>query len=161
MLPSVYSLNQSIALNYGLILKSFDELDDEVAMRKPTPTINCPNWMLGHLVIGRYHLAGLAGADAALSPWAELYARGSVFSPDKNYRKLSEIRQGWIEVSELINKSLPQLTEEYLAKKCPVDFPVEDKTMLGGLAFLTLHENYHVGQLGLIRKELGLSSLFD
>lgn len=38
--------------------------------------------------------------------------------------------------------------------------PVEDKTIMGGFAFLISHESYHVGQLGLLRKELGLSTIF-
>ena len=34
-------------------------------------------------------------------------------------------------------------------------FPTDDKSVLGVITFLTFHETYHVGQMGLLRKFLG------
>jgi hypothetical protein len=108
--------------------------------------------LLGHLVTSRYVLAGLSGAKVDPAPWAEVYGRGTIFSPEKSYRKLSRIKEAWIQISQLLIKSFAEITDEMLAGECPFPFPVEDKTVLGGLAFLTLHECYHVGQIGMFRK---------
>ena len=37
----------------------------------------------------------------------------------------------------------------------------QDGTLLGGLAFAAMHEAYHVGQMGFLRKWLGLDPIFD
>ncbi len=161
MHPSVEPLNQNISANYGIILKTLDDLDDDAAMRRFTDNTNCANWLLGHLVTSRYVLAGLVGATVDPSSWAELYGRGVVFSPENNYRKLSEIKEGWVEASRVLSGSLGEITDEILSGVCPYPFPVEDKTILGGVAFLTLHECYHVGQVGMLRKILNVNRLFD
>ncbi len=158
---SVEPLNQNISANYGIILKSFEGLDDDVAMRRFTDNTNCLNWLLGHMVTSRYVLAGLSGASVDLSGWAELYGRGVVFNPENNYRQLSEIKEGWVEVSRILSGQFSEITDEILSGVCPYPFPVEDKTILGGLAFMTLHECYHVGQVGMLRKTLNVNRLFD
>ena len=40
----------------------------------------------------------------------------------------------------------------------PEGFPIEDQTIRGGISFLSWHESYHVGQIGVLRTELGYSS---
>ena len=34
----------------------------------------------------------------------------------------------------------------------PIEFPIESKTILGAIAFLALHESYHMGQLAYVRR---------
>ena len=36
-----------------------------------------------------------------------------------------------------------------------------DGTLLGALSFAAMHEAYHVGQMGFLRKWLGLDPIFD
>ena len=37
----------------------------------------------------------------------------------------------------------------------------QDGTLLGALSFAALHEAYHIGQMGFIRKWLGLDPIVD
>ena len=47
-----------------------------------------------------------------------------------------------------------------LAAPAPWQAPgVDDKTMLGLLAFLAQHDSYHVGQMAILRKAVGLQAM--
>jgi uncharacterized damage-inducible protein DinB len=52
-----------------------------------------------------------------------------------------------------------ELTDADLAAKAPFQFPVDDDTILGVIAFMAMHESYHIGQLSAIRRQLGLPGL--
>jgi uncharacterized damage-inducible protein DinB len=68
---------------------------------------------------------------------------------------LSQIRSIWKAVTEQLTERMGLLSEADLAKPAEQTFPIEDKSMLGGITFLLHHESYHLGQLGLLRKQLG------
>lgn len=158
---SLQALNQNFSINYKLVLDTFDNLSDNTALRKMSDNTNCSHWLLGHLVTGRQVIAGLAGVVMETERWHGLYGRRSKFSPETEYPRLAEIRSEWIKVSDLLTKALNKLDYKDLSVECPFFFPLEDKTVLGGISFLALHEGYHVGQLGMLRKKLGLPRFFD
>ena len=54
-----------------------------------------------------------------------------------------------------LDASLGSLTPERLATPSPQRFPVDDGTLLGGLAYLVQHDAYHIGQVALLRRQLG------
>lgn len=57
------------------------------------------------------------------------------------------------EVSPWLHARLASLNDEYLAGPATMELP-KAKTMADQLAFLALHERYHVGQMAYIRKAL-------
>jgi len=75
------------------------------------------------------------------------------------YPAVQEILDAWDRVSDLLTGRLEEADEGVLASDPPFRFPVEDQTVLGAVAFLAHHEGYHLGQLGLIRRALGLDPL--
>ncbi len=54
---------------------------------------------------------------------------------------------------------MPALEESFLRSESPQTFPVDDHTTLDGMVFFLEHEAYHLGQLGFLRKSLGLGSM--
>jgi hypothetical protein len=77
----------------------------------------------------------------------------------EEYPSTEEILESWDRVSDILMRQLEAADTATLAAEPPFRFPVNDETVLGGVAFLAHHEGYHLGQLGLIRKALGLPSL--
>ena len=161
MHKSLQPLDQIATLNFDMVLKTAELLTEEQSLKKITGKINCANWILGHLVTGRHYLIGMSGIKPEVDPLSEIYDRGAILTPETEYKKLSEIKEAWIQISGNINNVFFQITEETLEKESPINFPIGDKTILGGLTFLLSHESYHIGQLALIRKELGLETFFD
>lgn len=77
-----------------------------------------------------------------------------------DFPTVDEILGAWERVSAELGPALEEMTAEALASDAPFSFPVDDDTLLGMLAFLTQHEVYHVGQIGMIRRAHGLAPLF-
>lgn len=76
------------------------------------------------------------------------------------YPPVGEILEAWQRVSEKLAPALEAMTTEALANTSPHPFPIDDETMLGLLAFLSQHEAYHMGQLGIIRRAHGRPGLY-
>jgi hypothetical protein len=73
-----------------------------------------------------------------------------------SYPSPDEIRQRLDAAHALALAELPACTPEQLAESCPEPYAVEP-TKLGSLRFCALHEMLHAGQIGLLRRLLGLA----
>ncbi|MDH3290541.1 MAG: DinB family protein [Gemmatimonadota bacterium] len=65
----------------------------------------------------------------------------------------------WLTLSRRIRPTLRDLSDEALDAPPPHQFPVNDPTTLGAIAFLLQHEAYHIGQLAILRKVAGLPAI--
>jgi len=72
---------------------------------------------------------------------------------------LEEVRGAWKEVSRRVTDRIGEVDERAWSADAPVQFPVEDPTTLGMLAFLMQHDSYHIGQLAFLRKHLGFGAM--
>jgi uncharacterized damage-inducible protein DinB len=50
---------------------------------------------------------------------------------------------------------LPEVPEPLLNAPASLPIPGDNPTMRDQLAFMTMHETYHIGQLGLLKKSMG------
>jgi hypothetical protein len=103
-------------------------------------------------------MAGLAGIDFEF-PGQDLFKRYAQIVEPAAYPEIEELKNSFGEIGNLLTERLDHITDEELDASSPKDFPVADKSVRGGLAFLAWHEAYHVGQMGFLRKWLGFQSL--
>ena len=107
-----------------------------------------------HAIDARYFLVKLLG-EAIESPFKKSLENVNSIDELVKYPKLGAILSSWSKISALLKKRFSTVTEDALMQDSPQPFPVEDKSLLGGIAFLLEHESFHIGQLALIRKYLG------
>lgn len=122
-------------------------------------------WIAGHITNTRYNFAPVLGLNGTF-PYRDLYTEISKPPPNNrpaddslNYPSLTEILKYWNEFSDTFVSGVANLTQEQLAGELPFGSPIQDATLLGFLGFLSSHESYHIGQMSLIRKSLGLSAM--
>jgi uncharacterized damage-inducible protein DinB len=136
----------------------FDKVVEAVPQDKwltqPSTDSNHMTWVAGHVVVHRAILAEMLGAEWS-APWRKLFSRGAKLVAPDQYPDADELRRAWNEVSEKLTTSLSNATEEDLAKPAPQGVPTMDGKVGGFVAFLCLHETFHVGQLSYIKKLLG------
>ena len=114
-------------------------------------------YLMGHLLSSRYGLLKMLGAGDE-NPYAEQFGRNAEPRDTSDYPDISEFSQAWSALSDSFHASLESATDEQLLAPAPEGFPTEDQTMRGAISFLCWHESYHVGQIGVLRTELGYSS---
>lgn len=152
-------LNEVFRLNSRIYLNCLDGMDSDQAFWRPTDRTNSAGYIALHLVDTRHWMAGMIGLKLS-NPMAAFKTEGAKGIDDfRRMPSLDELRSAWKDVTGEIRERLKALVEADLAAPPPWQAPVEDKTMLGLIAFLMQHDSYHIGQMALLRKQVGLEAM--
>ncbi len=152
-----YEISTHVAaldLNTRLFFNTLRDLSDDEARRRVAPGVNSAAFVAAHLIDARHYLMKVLGAPRK-NP---MDALGEVKSEDElrvPLPPLDELRAAWLEAGAALRETLLSLTEEQALSDAPSKFPVDLPATLGAVVFMLHHESYHVGQLGLLRKQLG------
>jgi uncharacterized damage-inducible protein DinB len=126
----------------------------EAWLARPGNGSNHLTWILGHMITARANVPRILGKDWS-APRKELFTRGSKLAAPEEYPESAAMKQAWQEVSQLLDASLATVSESTLTQPAPENSPSLDGTIGGYIAFFSLHESYHIGQLGYLKKRLG------
>ncbi|MFC2083508.1 DinB family protein [Bacteroidota bacterium] len=152
------TLNNMLSLNTRLLVNCFENVSNSQAQERINEKTNPMIFILMHILDARYYLARYVGIHIE-SPYKKISGKAKKFEDIKEYPTISEILEYWKEIGELIYDGISNLEEEKLEKKSSFSFPVNDNTVLGAITFLIHHESYHIGQLGYLRKLIGLEAM--
>ncbi|MEL6105747.1 MAG: DinB family protein [Planctomycetota bacterium] len=140
-----------------------DATPDEHWFTQPDGLPSTIAWQVGHLTVSQYGLLmfrirGREPDDLKLIPgkFRKAYGRGSVPNPSPASQPTpEELRQRLTQVMTLGLEVLDSVTPEVLLE--PVEMPYAVYPIkLGAILFCPLHEHTHAGQIGLLRRALGL-----
>ena len=160
MHQSIGQVAEQFRITTNLFIKAMSGVDEGRAMTRPGPVSNPLLWIAGHVTHFRSRLLTLLGVPREF-PFGSQFDTGSkVGSPDA-YPRPEEIVAMWEELSELLMDRLNALTEEDLAAPPSARVPTTDATLRGAIGYFSLHEAYHVGQMGYVRKWLGMTPIID
>jgi uncharacterized damage-inducible protein DinB len=140
--------------NNGLFDRIVQGIPAEQWLTQPSDDCNHLLWVTGHMTVVRAVALNILGAPWS-APWQNIFKRGEKRVENSQYPPIEEIQNAWKEVAARLLATLPQASPELLNKPVEKGRPSIDGTVGGTLGFLCLHESYHLGQMGLIRKWLG------
>jgi len=147
-------------------LELLDATPRERWFELPAGTSTNVAWQLGHLAVSQYglllfRLRGRQPDDLDLIPgrFRKAYGRGSNPSPDRSTQpSAEELLERLQRVDVRARRELSELAEaspELFLE--PVDMPYAAYPVkLGAVLFCPLHEQVHAGQIGSLRRGLGL-----
>jgi hypothetical protein len=144
-------------------LSLLDTIPEERWFEQPVGAASHVAWQVGHLAMAQYGLClfrirGRAEADLTLmsSAFRKKFSRGTTPDPQPAANPaVAEIREVFERVFEQSMLELPGYSEVVLSEAVEPPWAVE-ATKLGCLLFCSHHEMIHAGQLGLLRRLLGL-----
>lgn len=154
-------LYEIFKVNSRLYMNCLDAMDNDQAGWRPSDSTNSAAFIALHLVDTRHWQAGMLGLKLT-HPFKELCqkAKGIADISGVEMPSLDDLRAAWKDVTGHVRERYKTLTEADLAAPAPWQAPgVDDKTMLGLLAFLAQHDSYHVGQMAILRKAVGLQAM--
>lgn len=120
-------------------------------------------WQVGHLTVSQYGLLmfrvrGRKPEDLELIPgrFRKAYARESTPSADQASQPTADqLLQRFNQLFDLAMAELASITSDVLLE--PVEMPYAAYPIkLGAILFCPLHEHIHAGQIGVVRRALGL-----
>jgi uncharacterized damage-inducible protein DinB len=94
----------------------------------------------------------------AASPILDLLAAAESFDELGDRAPLAAVREAWDALNPILAEAITDLDAER-PPAVPGRLPAADGTRMGTLVFLLQHEAYHLGQIGLLRRELGFPAL--
>lgn len=152
-------LREILALNTDLLLNALDDMSDAQA-RERVRAANPVAFLAAHVVDARCFLAALLGMPVP-NPIGDLLkdARSADDVEARNLPTLDTVRAEWTRVSAHLERTFDTVTDEQWRATIDQRFPVRDRSLAAGLAFLLQHESYHVGQMALLRRQLGCPAL--
>lgn len=156
--PRLAPLAHTLELNTRLVLNCLAGVDGPTARRRITPDTNSMAFLLAHLADARHFLANTLGVPFA-NPLADQLKYGASEDEVGPLPELSILVDAWRKVSSHLVTALPGIPPERLDTPSATRFPIGDPTTLGTVTFLVQHESYHLGQLGLLRRALGLPAM--
>lgn len=123
-------------------------------------------WQVGHLAVSQYGLMlfrqrGRAEGDVELMPgWLrKQFGRGTTpMAPGESTPSAEELLARLNQIHQQAIAEVGQLSTNTLREACDMPFCVYPNK-LGALMFAPIHEGIHAGQIGLIRRGLGLAPI--
>jgi len=150
----------------GYTLGLIEELDDGQWFQRSPGGVTHIAWQVGHLAMAEYALTmirirGKEPTDQEFisNHFFRTFKKGT--KPSENgsdYPEPAEIRRVAAAVHERALEELAGYTENELDVKLPEPHAVFD-TKLGSVIFCSSHEMLHAGQIGLMRRQLGMEPL--
>lgn len=160
MHPSIGTVAEQFRITTNLFIKAMDGVSAADAMRRPAERSNPLLWLAGHLTQFRSRLLTLIGVPRDF-PWEDIFDTGAEVGPASLYPSPAELVALWEDFSTLLEERLAALTEEELRAPPGLKVPSTDATLRGAIGYFSLHEAYHVGQMGYVRKWLGFTPIID
>lgn len=156
--PRAFAVAEIFRLNTWLFHNCLAGLSEEDARRRPTSEVNSVAFVAAHVCESRVAIAGWLGAPVD-NPWAALVANAKGIQDTPVLPSLAEVAATWDAASAAIEHRLARVSPDRLDGPAPHRFPGGGSTLLGALAFLAQHDSYHMGQLALLRKLVGLPGM--
>jgi uncharacterized damage-inducible protein DinB len=156
--PRLSGLANIVALHSRLFLNCLDGLSEETGAARPNERTNSIAFLAAHLVDSRHFLAHYSGLTLH-NPFAARLESVRGIEELAECPTLDEARATWRAVTAPLERHLASLDASALEQPSRQHFPVQDTSVLGGIAFLVHHEAYHIGQLALLRKYFGAPAM--
>jgi hypothetical protein len=152
--PAVAPLALIFRINDGLATRSFAGLADAELWRQPTDKSNPLLWIFGHMVNTRAQMLGMLG-EPFDTGWGKVFDRGAGLGDASSCPTREKVEGVSREVNRRLYAKLGALTDADLTKPAPRSPTPAIQTNADLIAFLVMHDTYHVGQLAYVRKAIG------
>jgi uncharacterized damage-inducible protein DinB len=151
--PRIASLATIAELNGRLYVNCCDGITDPQTDSRLSSRTSSFLHVACHLLDARAYLVTLAGGTMDHPLLRELRSVERVEDLPTPPR-LETLLSVWNALTRELLVVLPLMTPSGLDRESSDRMPVNDRSVLGQLAFLIQHESYHLGQLGMMKKEL-------
>ena len=135
-------------------------ISEEAALQRIDNNTNHVVWMVGNFISCRYWVGNMLCVDEK-DPHDELFREGKALDESLQYPSLEALKQVFTTISPLVYKKLLVATDEQLEQgnSFGMNIPFVEENVLNMIGMCVGREDYLLGQIGLMRKLLGLKGM--
>ena len=149
---SIIPVKAQFSLQTKSLVDQMKGIDEHIASKRPAIAINNVKWLAGHLVNTRYVLMSMIAGEPINPLFREHFGKGSTGEILPTTPSLEEIMNHWAFTDEKLQKTLEHITEDKLKSPPPFQSSIPDHTIAGLIAYMSMHESHHIGQISVIKK---------
>lgn len=147
---------RQLQIAQGAALRNLDGVSHEESVVRPASGANDTNWVVGHMIAVRNRVLPAVGEspvwdEARIAPYV------TTSTDDVSGRMpFDELRAALAASHERLTAAIARLDDAAFAQKStfsPGNNPEE--TVQSLLTSIVVHESYHAGQIGVLRREMG------
>lgn len=116
---------------------------------------NTAHWILGHVTAARLYIALRCGLVPTAEPWQHAFDIGVTPADPSTYPTVDELTKKFIAAGALLQEGVPAASADTLDTELDQPLPDGSTDLSGMVRFFYMHETYHLGQIGLIRRQCG------
>jgi uncharacterized damage-inducible protein DinB len=135
-----------------LFRRVLSEITDNEANKSLADHLISIKWIAGHIVNTRISLWSILSGKADDPVYSRLFGKGTSVITSQSFPAMNEILEKWESVTNDLMGSIENCTDGFLMSKPPFQTSIPDTTMMGLIAFMTIHEAHHMGQISVLRK---------
>lgn len=117
--------------------------------------LNRLKWIVGHILSSRMVLVSAFTGEDLEENYGLLFGKGTVYDEQVVYPSLHELREKWLELANQSVTVVESVDFTGLEGKPLFQTAIPDTTKHGFIAYFSMHESHHIGQLSVLRKLLG------
>ena len=139
---------------------ALEGITEEAALERNGGKTNHIVWMVGNLVNCRYWCANILGMDEK-DPHEALFEMAKALDENLDYPTLEQLKANFREISPKVYQKLLVVTDEQLSKDYSFGMNISFVTenVLNMIGMCIGREDYLLGQIGLMRKLIGLPGM--
>lgn len=143
--------------NFKNVLEGISEV---AALKRIDNNTNHVVWMTGNLISCRFWIGNMLGLEDQ-DPYDEFFKEGRALDENLDYPTLEELKKTFADISPKAYKKLLSATDEQLDKVFSIgmNIPFIPENVLNMIGMCIGREDYLFGQIGLMRKMLGLKGM--
>lgn len=135
-------------------------ISEKASLRRIDNNTNHVVWMAGNLVNCRFWIGNLLGIEE-IDPNEDLFKEARALDESLDYPTLVELKKNFAVISPKAYHKLLTTTDKELDKAFPfgMNVPFVPENVLNMIGMCIGREDYLLGQMGLMRKLLGLKGM--
>lgn len=139
---------------------ALEGITEEKGLKRIDDNTNHVVWMTGNFVGCRYWIGNLLGITDK-DPYEDFFKEGRALDENLNYPTLEELKKNFETISPKVYQILLTATDEELDRVFPfgMNIPFVEENVLNMIGMCIGREDYLLGQIGLMRKLLGLKGM--
>ncbi len=153
------SVAGQFSVGTNLVPRALHDVSNEQLRQSPTATVAPMLWIAGHLILFRMRTLNLLGGSHDPDGLTARFDTGSHFDASAEYPDREALIERWGALTLELTDRLDAVPPDALTRPPHFRAPSTDGTLAGALFLFSFHEAYHVGQLGYLRRWLGLPGL--